>query len=352
MPKSKSPKRSLKKSQSKISLASSLSTYSGEGDEDKTGRSTDPRVQRWQQAQEVTYIKYDGPRPDEEFLHAVRIEMQEGAQSLRRAQESVQTVYGLQLTGQGRRLQKAEPVALERLVAVDVNQRSVDGYTSLLVATAAGNADMVSLLLECRADVALSSVHRAELPIHFAAQGGYDVVLRLLVEPTKARGLLNVGTVTGWNALHLAVAGQHQGAMNLLLRSGANINARNDSLGGGTALHVASRMAWTEGMEALLDRDADPNAMDRVQQAPLHGAARRADVRAVSLLLRSRAQVNAPGPENKKALDLVPLDHPNRQKVTLMLQAYLRPAPAQTRSDGNFHVEEKPKTWDVPSQMR
>ncbi|CAE7694338.1 unnamed protein product [Symbiodinium sp. CCMP2456] len=54
-------------------------------------------------------------------------------------------------------------------------------------------------------------------------------------------------------------------------------------------------MAWFEGMEALLDRDADPNATDRVQQAPLHGAARRADPRAVSLLLRNRANVSAPG---------------------------------------------------------
>eukprot|EP00439_Symbiodinium_sp_Y106_P081060 s239_g19.t4 len=160
----------------------------------------------------VTYIKYDGPRPDEEFLQAVRVEMEEGAHSMRRAQESVPSVYGLQLAGKGRRLQKEEPVALERLVAVDVNQRSIDGYTSLHVATAAGNAEMVALLLESRADVSLSTVYRSELPIHFAAQGGYDIVLRLLAEPTKARGLLDVGNVTGWNALHLAVAAQHHGA--------------------------------------------------------------------------------------------------------------------------------------------
>jgi len=115
--------------------------------------------------------------------------MEEGAHSMRRAQESVPSVYGLQLAGKGRRLQKEEPVALERLVAVDVNQRSIDGYTSLHVATAAGNAEMVALLLESRADVSLSTVYRSELPIHFAAQGGYDIVLRLLAEPTKARGM-------------------------------------------------------------------------------------------------------------------------------------------------------------------
>ncbi|CAJ1412710.1 unnamed protein product [Effrenium voratum] len=222
------------------------------------------------------------------------------------------------------------------MVAVDVNQRSLHGYTSLHIATAAGNAEMVSFLLEMRADVAIASTYKSELPIHFAAQAGYDTVLRLLVEPTKARGLLDVGIVTGWNALHLAVAGQQRNAMSLLIRSGANINSRNEMLGGGTALHVASRMAWMDGMEALLDREADPNATDRLQQAPLHGAARRADLRAVSLLLRSRADVHAPGPENRKAVDFVPFDHPSREKVTLMLQAYARAPPQAGRSDAKL----------------
>eukprot|EP00913_Durusdinium_trenchii_P016792 g15782.t1 len=113
--------------------------------------------------------------------------------------------------------------------------------------------------------------------------------------------------------------------MNLLIRAGADVNSRNEMLGGGTALHVASRMAWFDGMERLLERDADPNATDRLRQAPLHGAARRVDVRAVSLLLRSRANVHAIGPEGRKAIDFVPFDHPRRQKLTLLLQAYARP---------------------------
>eukprot|EP00435_Cladocopium_sp_Y103_P053911 s622_g17.t1 len=93
--------------------------------------------------------------------------------------------------------------------------------------------------------------------------------------------------------------------MNLLIRAGANVNSRNEMLGGGTALHVASRMAWFEGMERLLERDANPNATDRLAQAPLHGAARRVDLRAVSLLLRSRANVHAIGPEGRRAVDFV-----------------------------------------------
>lgn len=275
-------------------------------------------------------VDYDGPRPDEEFLQAVRIELQESAHSVRRAEESIPFAYALQLSGKGQRLQKEEPIALERLVAVDVNQRSIHGYTSLHVASAAGNAEMVAFLLEMRADVSIASTYKSELPIHFAAQGGYDIVLRLLVEPTRAKGLLDVGNVTGWNALHLAVAGKHQNAMNLLIRAGANVNSRNEMLGGGTALHVASRMAWFEGMERLLERDANPNATDRLNQAPLHGAARRVDARAVSLLLRSRANVHAIGPEGKRAVDFVPLEHPRRDKLVLLLQAYARPPPRES----------------------
>lgn len=270
-------------------------------------------------------VEYDGPRPDEEFLQAVRIEVEESIHSIRRAQESVPFAYALQLSDKGHRLQMEQPEALERMLAVDVNQRSIHGYTSLLVASAAGNAEMVAFLLEMRADVAIASTYKSELPIHFAAQGGYDIVMRLLVEPTKEKGLLDVGTVTGWNALHLSVAGMHINVMNLLIRAGADVNSRNEMLGGGTALHVASRMAWFDGMERLLERDADPNATDRLRQAPLHGAARRVDVRAVSLLLRSRANVHAIGPEGRKAIDFVPFDHPRRQKLTLLLQAYARP---------------------------
>ncbi|CAJ1349862.1 unnamed protein product [Effrenium voratum] len=132
--------------------------------------------------------------------------------------------------------------------------------------------------------------------------------------------------------------------------SGANINSRNEMLGGWALGHrcgqlradakpFQSRMAWMDGMEALLDREADPNATDRLQQAPLHGAARRADLRAVSLLLRSRADVHAPGPENRKAVDFVPFDHPSREKVTLMLQAYARAPPQAGRSAGAFVLE-------------
>jgi len=335
--KSSSRSASLKKSQSKASLASTNSSItSGEerrskGSKAKRRERAEEREERErsttdQSIEEIEVVAYDGPRPDEEFLQAMRIELQESHLSLR-AQETIPYAYALQLSGKGLRLQKEEPVALERLVAVDVNQRSIHGYTSLHIASAAGNAEMVAFLLEMRADVSIASTYKSELPIHFAAQGGYDIVLRLLVEPTKAKGLLDVGTVTGWNALHLAVAGKHQNAMNLLIRAGANVNSRNEMLGGGTALHVASRMAWFEGMERLLERDANPNATDRLAQAPLHGAARRVDLRAVSLLLRSRANVHAIGPEGRKAVDFVPVEHPCREKVTLLLQAYARPPP-------------------------
>eukprot|EP00434_Breviolum_minutum_P036064 symbB.v1.2.031938.t2/scaffold3765.1/size50745/4 len=73
----------------------------------------------YQQEISEEVVDYDGPRPDEEFLQAVRIELQESAHSVRRAEESIPFAYALQLSGKGQRLQKEEPIALERLVAVD-----------------------------------------------------------------------------------------------------------------------------------------------------------------------------------------------------------------------------------------
>jgi len=297
------------------------------------------------------YIPYDGPRPDEELLQAVRAELEERRQT-KRDLPTIENIYSLHRIGWKHRLQDEQPLGPERIHIVDVNQRSLNGYTALLMAAAAGSAEMVSLLLERRADVSMSTSMRADLPIHFAAQGGFDVVTRLLVDQTKAKGLINTPNLTGWTPLHFGVVGQNLTVMAILLRAGADINVRNPYLGDPTALHVACRLGWVDGMEALMNREADVNLRDRLNRSPLHWSAARADAKAVGLLLRSKADVNSSANGHPPPLAMVPTDLPTSEKCRLLLQSYNRAPPTGVRTDPHFEHFERPKLWDIPVALR
>lgn len=258
------------------------------------------------------YPLYAGPRPDEELLEAMRIEAEVGDEA------SVEAIYELLRSGE------------------DVNQRSANGFTPLAVAAAAGNGPLVSILLERRADVGLATIHRAELPIHYAARSGNSTVLQLLAEGCRSRGMIDAPNVTGWPPLHLAVAGGHLNAIAILIRNGAQPQSRNNLQGGHTALHVAVRLGYRDIAESLLEREADVDPRDFVGRGPVHFAAARGDHQLVSLLLRSRADANSKGPGGLGPLDLLPEGHPGRDKLFTLLQAYSRPPPEVRRTDVRF----------------
>lgn len=270
-----------------------------------------------QEKEEKVWPVYEGPRPDEELLDAVRGEVRAGDAA------SVEKIYEL--------LRSDE----------DVNQRSALGLTPLAVAAAAGNGPLVSLLLERRADVSLLTTHRAELALHYAARNGNRVVCQLLAEPSQAAGLIDKPNTTGWPALHLAAMGGHLSAVTVLTRYGADINSRNAMSGGGTALHFAVRLGAVDAAEALLDRDAEVDALDVTGRGPLHFAAAKADSASISLLLRSKADANRTGHRGKSPLDLVPLESPNRERVVNLLAAYSRPMPEHWRTDMRFDKRDR-----------
>jgi len=259
------------------------------------------------------YVPPDaGPRPDEELLNAVRIE------APLRSELSVERVY-----------------EVVRDPEEEVNQRTVDGYTPLIVAAAHGNAPLVSLLLERRADVAVASLSKNELPIHFAARSGNRVVCQLLAEQCEPLGLCDVPNTTGWPPLHLAAAGGHQTALAVLVRHGADINSRNMASGGYAALHLAVRMGHVDAVEALLDYEADVHCTDSVGREPLAWAAERGDLPLVSLLLRSKADPSRRTPGGQTPKDMVPEGHP---KVVNLLAAYMRPPAEPPRTDLRFDL--------------
>ncbi|XP_071983391.1 ankyrin repeat and SOCS box protein 14 isoform X2 [Engystomops pustulosus] len=94
-----------------------------------------------------------------------------------------------------------------------------DSASILFEAAAAGNPDAVSLLLEYGADANIPK-HSGHLPIHRAAYRGHLLALRTLIPVT------DIGAIrrSGISPVHSAAAGGHPECLNLLLRSGFDVN--------------------------------------------------------------------------------------------------------------------------------
>lgn len=268
-------------------------------------------------------------RPDEELLQTVRTEV------IFSDAESVELIYEMIQSGE------------------DPNQRSERGYTPLAVAAAAGSGPVVSLLLEKAANVALASVDRGELPLHYAASTGHQVVCQLLLAPTCAAKMLNAATPAGWTALHLAAAAGHEAVVRALLRAGASVDAGNELAGGHAASHLAVLGGHVDVLEWILDRDGDANAVGALGQTPLHLAAWRGDSASAALLLRHRADPLATADRGSRPLDLVPADASGpasaassrlrggtecHERLRQLLSAYARPVPGRPRSDARFDL--------------
>ncbi|GAP83716.1 putative ankyrin repeat protein [Rosellinia necatrix] len=112
-------------------------------------------------------------------------------------------------------------------------------------------------------------------------------------ESRHARGMY--GT-----ALHIASLWGHNGAIEVLLAKGADINAIDSC--GGTALHTASSYGRDSTIELLLSKGADINATNDQGRAALYVALLYGRYRAVEILLANGADVNVRDNQGQTAL--------------------------------------------------
>ena len=232
----------------------------------------------------------------------------------------------------------------DRLIrdGADVNAANDLGVTPLWAACVNGSSAMVRRLLEAGASPN-AALLRGETPVMAAARSGNaDVVEQLVAKGAN----VNARGPRGQTALMWAVAQKHSGVVKVLLAYGADVHARSDVWsqmmavpphghpdynreiphGGDTALMFAARVgdlasaklllsaganvndkdAWgvsatvmaahsgyTELIEFLLEKGADPNQAEAGFSA-LHIAIMRRDERMVRALLNKNANPNAP----------------------------------------------------------
>src|SRR5881397_2949818 len=224
----------------------------------------------------------------------------------------------------------------------DVNARNDLGATPLWAASQNGSEPMVRRLLEAGANPN-ASLLLGETPVMVAARSGAPAIVELLA----AKGAnVNARGARGQTALMWAVAQKHPEVVRVLLARGADIRARSDSWsevmavsphgyleynraiphGNETALMFAARVddlasarllvaagadvndedAWgvsavvlaahsgfTDVVEFLLEKGANPNS-DRAGFTALHEAVMRRDENLVKVLLDHGADANLP----------------------------------------------------------
>ena len=119
-------------------------------------------------------------------------------------------------------------------------------------------------------------------------------------------------------ALHLAAAGGHEDAVQLLLSKGASTETMNSS--NDTPLHLAARNGYTNIMELLLMNGASSEGMDEDYSSLLHYAASSGHTSTVELLLFKGASIEAMNRYNNTPLHCAALNGHNGTVELLLLK--------------------------------
>ncbi|KAJ4387519.1 hypothetical protein N0V93_008113 [Gnomoniopsis smithogilvyi] len=232
----------------------------------------------------------------ETFLNRARIAIEDGLKAAGRA---------------------GDMLILQRLLGVDLD---INIHETIAATAAGGHVDAVAKLIQAASNQGQLPTKSLTRAMQSAVDAGHVAPTKLLlkagvnatevdIKKTAASGDLDLLTFlleAGANAekprhkyddgtaLQWAVKGGHEAVVDLLLASGANVNAWAAPYGpGGTALQVAIGGGHTELARRLLDEGADVNALPRREDGDtaLQAAARAGNLDMLEILLAAGANV-------------------------------------------------------------
>ncbi|XP_030807092.1 nuclear factor NF-kappa-B p100 subunit isoform X1 [Camarhynchus parvulus] len=164
--------------------------------------------------------------------------------------------------------------------------------TPLHLAVITKQPQVVQLLLQARADPTLLDRYGNSL-LHLALQTGNEEMLRTLLAHlgSAAPYLLHLPSFRGLLPVHLAVKEKSLACLDLLVRTGADVNAV-ERQSGRTPLHLAVEMENLNMATHLVKKlGADINSRDFAGNTPLHLAAGLGSPTLTKLLLKAGADV-------------------------------------------------------------
>ncbi|MGH8671528.1 MAG: ankyrin repeat domain-containing protein [Burkholderiales bacterium] len=162
---------------------------------------------------------------------------------------------------------------------IDVDIRSENGWTPLMVAAFNGREDIAHALIQRGANIRARD-HNGYSPIHWAAFKGYNSVVELLI--SKGAGV-NATNNYGWTPLLQAATRGHKEVVDLLVSKGADPNMADKD--GWTPMHKAAGIGYKEIVETLIARKADVNARYKDGTTPLAMALNNDRTEVVQLLV-------------------------------------------------------------------
>ena len=172
--------------------------------------------------------------------------------------------------------------------AAYLNTQNILGETALIMACFYRQQDSVKFLVEAGSYPNLAD-NNGNTSLHAAVLGGCrKKIIQILIDHGADVNTTNKNRET---ALLLACEERHVGAMNVLLKRGANPNITGDD--GNTCLHnVVTYECSNDALQALIDHGANVNATNHKNQTALMIACLKGTVDVLHILLKAGADPN------------------------------------------------------------
>ena len=257
----------------------------------------------------------------------------------------------------------------------------IEGYTSVHAAVERGFIDIVQLLLDFGAQPCLFKEVRNNIrngkptqywtPLHIACQFNYPDILKLLLDHGASPNAPNNTKVT---PLHIAAQQKAIEPLDVLLDYDADIMLVDDdkepplflaiesrllkhvsklcnehtvtmqNVDGYTALHIASKLGYSEIVQFLLEKESNVSACDNKGNTPLHLAVIHKNKECVRMLLDAKSDMLARNDNNESSFVL------SSGEILALMKNHLEKNKESIRAEAMDKTPRSTKT--VPSRLR